>query len=160
MNDSFPPVDSAALPAAEERRLRNSHPLYGRMNGEVIWMVHEELGRDSESCAAALDEELALRRRSLDILATLERHPEACCVLEVPDGPCGTCTGCDALPHLALDAGLPQWRQWLPPYAVGCRVRGRLMACVEARQAGHHPPAADARPPRRSLACPCLAPEN
>lgn len=160
MNDLFPPVDSATLPAAEGRRLRNSHPLYGRMNGEVIWMVHEELGLDSDACAAALDAELALRQRSLDILATLERHPEACCVLDVPEGPCAACTGCAGLSRLMLDAATPQWLQWLPPYAVGCRVRGRLVPQDMALRAGHRPPAAEACPPRRPLACPCLTSEK
>lgn len=44
MDDTLPLVDSATLPDAEKKRLRNSHPLYGRMNGEVIWMAYEELG--------------------------------------------------------------------------------------------------------------------
>lgn len=158
MHDTFPPVDSAALPAAEGRRLRNSHPLYGRMNGEVIWMIHEELGLDGDACARAMDDELALRQRSLDILATLERHPEACCVLEIPDAPCTTCTACAVLPQLMLDSRLPQWQRWLPPYAVGCRIRGYLIPREAALKAGRRPPDEAACPPARPLACPCLAP--
>ena len=55
MDDTLPLVDSATLPDAEKKRLRNSHPLYGRMNGEVIWMAYEELGYDAEACATVMD---------------------------------------------------------------------------------------------------------
>ena len=141
MDDTLPPVDSSALPAAENKRLRDSHPLYGRMYGEVIWMAYEELGLDAGACATALDAELALRRRTLDIMATLERSPG-------PD-----------LAHLYVDAAAPQWQQWLPPYAIGCRVHARLLSHEEARQAGFRAPEGS-DPPRRRMLCPCLAPET
>lgn len=140
MDDTLPPVDSSALPAAENKRLRDSHPLYGRMNGEVIWMAYEELGLDAGACATAMDAELALRRRTLDIMATLERSPGACCVPELPDAPCASCTACPDLAHLYVDAAAPQWQQWLPPYAIGCRVHARLLSHEEARQAGFRAP--------------------
>lgn len=159
MDDTLPPVDSSALPAAENKRLRDSHPLYGRMNGEVIWMAYEELGLDAGACATALDAELALRRRTLDIMATLERSPGACCVPELPDAPCASCTACPDLAHLYVDAAAPQWQQWLPPYAIGCRVHARLLSHEEARQAGFRAPEGS-YPPRRRMLCPCLAPET
>ena len=85
MDDTLPLVDSATLPDAEKKRLRNSHPLYGRMNGEVIWMAYEELGYDAEACATVMDTELDLRHRTVSLMATLEQSPDACCVLELPD---------------------------------------------------------------------------
>lgn len=115
MDDTLPLVDSATLPDAEKKRLRNSHPLYGRMNGEVIWMAYEELGYDAEACATVMDAELDLRHRTVSLMATLEQSPDACCVLELPDAPCASCTACPNLTRLAIDAATPQWRQWLPP---------------------------------------------
>ena len=114
MDDTLPLVDSATLPDAEKKRLRNSHPLYGRMNGEVIWMAYEELGYDAEACATVMDAELDLRHRTVSLMATLEQSPDACCVLELPDAPCASCTACPDLARLAIDAATPQWRQWLP----------------------------------------------
>ena len=113
MDDTLPLVDSATLPDAEKKRLRNSHPLYGRMNGEVIWMAYEELGYDAEACATVMDAELDLRHRTVSLMATLEQSPDACCVLELPDAPCASCTACPNLTRLAIDAATPQWRQWL-----------------------------------------------
>lgn len=159
MDDTLPLVDSATLPDAEKKRLRNSHPLYGRMNGEVIWMAYEELGYDAEACATAMDAELDLRHRTVSLMATLEQFPDACCVLELPDAPCASCTACPDLARLAIDAATPQWRQWLPPYAIGCRVHARLLSHTEAGQAECRPPEGAALP-RRQMLCPCLTPEK
>lgn len=157
MDDSFPPVDSATLPPSEDKRLRNSHPLYSRMNGEVIWMAYEELGFEADACAAAMDAELDLRRRMTDVMATLEQRPDACCLLELPPEPCADCSGCRRLALLAVDAATPHWQGWLPPYAIGCRARCRLVTRAEAEQANCRFPAG-LRPPRRQMVCPCLAP--
>lgn len=127
------------------------------MNGEVIWMAYEELGCDAEACATGMDAELALRRRTISLMATLERAPHACCVLELPDAPCASCTACPDLARLSIDAATPQWRQWLPPYAIGCRVHARLLSHKEAGQAGCRPPEG-ADLPRRRMLCPCLTP--
>lgn len=159
MDDTLPLVDSATLPDAEKKRLRDSHPLYGRMNGEVIWMAYEELGHDAEACAAGMDAELELRRRTVSLMATLERSPDACCVLELPDALCASCTACPDLARLAISAATPQWRQWLPPYAIGCRAHARLLPHREARQAGYRPPAGSALP-RHQMLCPLLTPEK
>ena len=102
MDDTFPLVDSATLSAAEKKCLRDSHPLYGRMNGEVIWMAYEELGYDAEACATGMDAELELRHRIISLMATLERAPDACCVLELPDAPCASCTACPYLAGLSI----------------------------------------------------------
>ena len=143
----------------KKKRLRNSHPLYGRMNGEVIWMAYEELGYDAETCATAMDAELDLRHRTVSLMATLEQCPDACCVLELPEAPCASCTACPDLEHLSIDAMTPQWRQWLPPYAIGCRVHARLLSHKDARQAGCSPVKGDDLP-RRGMLCPCLTPQK
>ncbi len=159
MDDTLPLVDSATLSDAEKKRLRNSHPLYGRMNGEVIWVAYEELGYDAETCATAMDAELDLRHRTVSLMATLEQCPDACCVLELPEAPCASCTACPDLEHLSIDAMTPQWRQWLPPYAIGCRVHARLLSHKDARQAGCFPVKGDDLP-RRGMLCPCLTPQK
>lgn len=160
MDDTLPLVDSATLSEAEKKRLRDSHPLYGRMNGEVIWVAYEELGYDAEACATAMDAELDLRHRTVSLMATLGQCPDACCVLELPDAPCTSCTACPDLEHLSIDAMDPRWRQWLPPYAIGCRVHARLRSRDEAGQAGYRRPAEGSAFPRRRMLCPCLTPEK
>ena len=159
MDDTLPLVDSATLSDAEKKRLRNSHPLYGRMNGEVIWVAYEELGYDAETCATAMDAELDLRHRTVSLMATLEQCPDACCVLELPEAPCASCTACPDLEHLSIDAMTPQWRQCLPPYAIGCRVHARLLSHKDAQQAGCSPVKGDDLP-RRGMLCPCLTPQK
>ena len=74
MDDTLPLVDSAKLSDAEKKRLRNSHPLYGRMNGEVIWVAYEELGYDAETCATAMDAELEPYDSARVHLASLTRE--------------------------------------------------------------------------------------
>ena len=61
--------------------------------------------------------------------------------------------------RVTIDAATPQWRQWLPPYAIGCRVHARLLSHTEAGQAGCRPPEGAALP-RRQMLCPCLTPEK
>ena len=153
MDDTLPLVDSATLSDAEKKRLRNSHPLYGRMNGEVIWVAYEELGYDAETCATAMDAELDLRHRTVSLMATLEQCPDACCVLELPEAPCASCTACPDLEHLSIDAMTPQWRQWLPPLChrlpgpcPPAVTQGRPTGGVLPRQRRRSAPARDALP--------------
>lgn len=130
MDDTLPLVDSAMLPDAEKKRLRNSHPLYGRMNGEVIWMAYEELGYDAEACATVMDAELDLRHRTVSLMATLEQSPDACCVLELPDAPCASCTACPiwhGLPstprHHSGGSGCPPTPSAAASMPACCRIR-------------------------------------
>ena len=146
MDDTLPLVDSATLSDAEKKRLRNSHPLYGRMNGEVIWVAYEELGYDAETCATAMDAELDLRHRTVSLMATLEQCPDACCVLELPEAPCASCTACPDLEHLSIDAMTPQWRQWLPPMPSAA---GSMPACCHTRT-----PDRRGAPPSKETICP------
>ncbi len=103
------------------------------MNGEVIWMAYEELGLDAGACATAMDAELALRRRTLDIMATLERSP----------GP-AVCRNCRMPPALPV----PPARIWptcmsMPRHhsgSSGCprmpSAAGSMPACCRTRRPG------------------------
>lgn len=138
-----------ALDSTQSRQLRNQHPLYTKLSGDVVWLLYEERGYDAKACEQAMDAFIATMHSTLAVMHSIESG--AAHHFIVQGKPC-----CTQYRHLAgkiFAASGPNWREYLPPYAVGCPLTCRLLAATElpalhAKQ--------DIRPPSCGLFCPCL----
>ncbi len=141
------------LSAGESRELRNRHPLYARLSGDVIWALFEELGYDDEQCGQALDAAIAQMHHVLAVMRRLENDPTAYFVLRGDP----VCECCAPLLRGAFPAARPAWRRFLPPFAVGCRMSCEILDAAVLKEKGYSVLAdGEFAPPDCPLLCPLL----
>ena len=106
--------DGEELSAERGRALRARHPLYARLNGEVVWMLYEELGWDAGQCGRYMDRFLADMQAALAVMDAVEQAPQRRFRIAgrtLPDGREECCPGCPCrqLPWAVICA--PCWWQ-------------------------------------------------
>lgn len=145
-------MGASNLSSERKKALRNSHPLYSRLSGEVVWGIFEELGYDTERCGREMDAFLAGMEEVLMVMDRVESDAAAyVTLLRHP-----SCGRCEVLPDEVVPASYPEWRRFLPLFAVGCR-----MGCAVLDDAQGRPVLSGSRrPPRCTLICPLLSEEQ
>lgn len=137
------------LDPAQSKQLRNQHPLYQKLSGDVIWVLYEERGFDAEACGKAMDEFIATMHSTVAVMQALDNGTaQHFAVQGEPRGEqCGAAIG------QSISTDSPQWRECLPPYAVGCSLSCRVIETdkPQGTQDDH-----SMRPPRCGLFCPYL----
>lgn len=142
-----------ALSSEESKELRNRHPLYARLSGDVVWALFEELGYDDEQCGRAMDAVIAQMHHVLAVMRRLESDPTAHFVLRGDPA----CERCAPLMRAAFPATHPAWRRFLPPFAVGCRMSCEALDAAALKERGYAAPAdGESAPPDCPLLCPLL----
>ncbi len=144
------------LSSEEKKALRNRHPLYTRLSGDVVWALFEDLGYDPERCGEAMDAFIAEMHHTLAVMRRLETDAAAYLVLRGK-----LCERCALLADQALSAANPDWRRFLPPFAVGCRITCDALDAAAVKEAGCAVlPDGEAAPPDCPLLCPLLCGEG
>lgn len=144
--------------AAQSKILRNQHPLYQKLSGDVIWVLYEERGFDAEACGKALDDFIDTMHRTVAVMQALESGIAKHFVVQ------GAARGCayEALTGQIFSTDRAEWRKFLPPYAVGCSLNCRALEAAELQSPqglGLKKPAVavqDMQPPHCALFCSCL----
>ncbi|MDD6181595.1 MAG: hypothetical protein ACI33N_06475 [Desulfovibrionaceae bacterium] len=126
-------MNDGELSAERGRALRARHPLYARLNGEVVWMLYEELGWDAGQCGRYMDRFLADMQAALAVMDAVEQAPQRRFRIAgrtLPDGREECCPGCPCRQLLGreIHGRMPDWLSLLPPFAVGCHLRAVLVA--------------------------------
>lgn len=135
-----------ALSPACKKDLRSRHPLYARLSGDVVWGIFEENGYDEAACGTAMDDFFARMNDILQSMNALEKNKARCFTLHPDDA---QCQECHALAGQVIATSTPDWRRFLPPFAVGCTVR-----CVENPETMASSDSLS--PPNCPLVCPLL----
>lgn len=142
--------ERAAAPALtddEKRAMRGRHPLYTRLSGDVVWGLFEETGCTAEQCGGLMDAFIEEMHNIIDSMAVLERAEVSAFVLDVPES---ACENCRALHGIRVPLAYANWRDLLPPFAVGCLARLRLEKDCPASAFFTAP-----KRPDCALLCPC-----
>lgn len=143
-----------------DKELLERHPLFRRLSGQIVWYLFEERDIPPEtidayfaSLEACRIETLDLMRRLLDPPADLGRvHLHVRLVPGDENAP--PCPRCGRMHDILIPADHPRLLEYLPPYGLGCRARGRLLAEAEAAHLLTRQPAELPEPPGHELSCP------
>jgi hypothetical protein len=116
-----------------DKDLLQKHPLFTRLSGQIVWYLFEERGYEPELIDGFMQrferlksETAELMRRARDPanqggVLVIERS------LDSDDASGAPCALCTALENVALALDAPQLEIWLPPFSLGCRLRGRVV---------------------------------
>ncbi len=118
------------MSAERGKELRGRHSLYSRLSGEVVWGLYEELGYSVEDCGKAMDAFLEQMREVLLVMAALEAEPEGYFALEFSNSDCACC---QSIPERVIPVARADWRRFLPPFAVGCKAKARILNDAERK---------------------------
>lgn len=112
----------------EYKELIESHPLYRRLSGQVIWLMFEERGADENDIQAFLDVYETGKRKNLELMAE---------ALNARNGYKGLmlftarnqrlCERCRNVSGAAVDLSRADIAGWFPPFGLGCAVRAGLL---------------------------------
>ncbi len=113
-----------ALTPAQQKALRNRHPLYGRLSGEAVWVLLQECGLDEMGIDRFMDGLFVEMRTTIVLMDALERGAaKGFCYEAVWP----LCPACASLAGRIVFAAKTDWLRLLPPFAVGCGLRCRLV---------------------------------
>lgn len=145
-------TQDTSLSSDDKKNLRGRHPLYSRLSGDVVWGFFEEQGYDAEACGQAMDDFIARMHEILAAMDALEKNTASCFSLH-PDTV--QCQQCGAFSGKVISNSTPQWRRFLPPFAVGCTVR-----CVleDENYSGEEMSLGSVPHPVQAPSCPLLCP--
>lgn len=145
---------TTSLSPERKKFLRGRHPLFKRLSGDVIWGLYEELGYDDDACGTAMDDFFVEMTEVLTAMDCLERNAGACFTVTADTVPCAQC---QAVFGAVFTTSAPDWRHFLPPFAVGCQLRCTPLPPEHDTAAEDAPRAAPANaPPQCGLLCPLL----
>lgn len=126
--------DQNELTPERKKVLRNKHPLYSRLSGEVVWGLYEEQGFDAHDCGKAMDAFIEAMHATVATMDRLERDPRAFLAVKAGDT---ACPGCTAFSGRAVQASNPAWLQCLPPFGVGCKAACEALDESAVREEGY-----------------------
>ena len=112
----------------EKKALRDAHHLYRRISGAVVWGLLEECGLDDTYASAFLDAHLKEMHYILTVMDACERGDAAYFTFFVHEPGCAWCT---TYADKIVAIGDADWRNCLPPFAVGCRMSCRALSALE-----------------------------
>ena len=130
--------------SANAKHLLQSHGLFSKLSGQVLWNLAEEAGAGEEQLAAFMDWCEALKLETGELMAALA--PGLCLELRLDD-PGPACPDCAALQGLRVPADSPEILQFIPPFGLGCRCRASLTGPCES------PALRLPKPPLHKLCC-------
>lgn len=133
----------------EYKELIESHPLYRRLSGQVIWLMFEERGARENDIQAFLDLYETGKRKNLELMAAAldEGNEYAGLLLETARNQ-RLCERCRRVCGAAVDLSRADIAGWFPPFGLGCALIARLIgkdewAAMDSRAlapAGQSPP--------------------
>ena len=112
----------------DKKTLRDAHHLYRRISGAVVWGLLEECGLDDTYVSAFLDEHIKEMHYILNVMEVCERGEAAFFTFFVHEPGCAWCT---SYADKIISIGDADWRNCLPPFAVGCRMSYRALSVLE-----------------------------
>jgi len=124
------------MPEERKKILRNAHHLYKRIGGAVVWGLLEECGLgDGTYAGVFLDEYLKEMSYIISVMEELEKGESVFFTFFVHEPGCAWCT---SIAGKIISIGDADWRNCLPPFAVGCRMSCRTLsvAAMQALSAG------------------------
>ncbi len=140
------------LTSEEKKRLRNIHPLYKRLSGDVVWALLQENGFDDNVAGKLMDAVLDEMHGVVAAMSAVERNPQMSLTLKAK-GP--VCERCAVFHGTVLSSVNPQWIDFLPPFAVGCQMTCEVTS-PHAKDESGCIDAAQLLAPEYSLLCPVL----
>ena len=152
------------IPDDRKKSLRNAHRLYKRIGGAVIWGLLEECGIGDDAYASAfLDEHLKEMSYTISVMEELELGEAGYFTFFVHEPGCVWCT---SFTDKIISVDDVDWRNCLPPFAVGCRMSCRTLSALEIQalpadeKASRLIMAHDFSLPACSLLCPLVGKET
>lgn len=131
-------------PESARTLLLETHPLFRRLSGQIVWLLLEEQELSEAAIGAFLDRIEELRQATIQLMVDVAAgHGPA--YLELVRGDGGnplaaapeyargeTCADCARIAGRVIDTSAPDWQTLLPPYGLGCRLCARPWTRPEA----------------------------
>lgn len=139
------------------KKLIESHPLYRRLSGQVIWLLFEERDVSETRINAFLERYEAEKLQNLAVMAAAldasagQRYSH---LLLEPSRTENRCERCGEHSGKAISLSRPGLEKWLPPFGLGCALRPRLLSRSDYEALGSLPEVCDScAPPETRLLC-------
>jgi len=112
-----------------DKELLDTHPLFNRLTGQVVWMLFEEHGVPLEDIEGFMLRFAEMKAQTASLLRSLRAGPQLWMQLFVPQDIQGVelCEDCLALAGKAIHASHPALIDFVPPFSLGCRLQTRLL---------------------------------
>jgi len=134
-----------------DKDLLQEHPLFARLSGQVVWYLFEERGFAPEDIDGFMLRFEALKAETAALLRQV-RGPDnrgGWLLLErAVDAASGAvCPACSRYSGACAPLDAPEILAFVPPFSLGCRLRGRVVSAADFERLAP-------RPVRRDLALP------
>lgn len=116
-----------------DKELLQEHPLFNRLSGQIVWYLFEERGYEPEQIDGFMQRFERLKLQTADLMRRLRDPANRGGVLlfehaDAPEGDASSpCARCQALAGTARALDGSNLNAWLPPFSLGCRLRGRVV---------------------------------
>lgn len=142
-------TDSTELTPAQ---ILDRHPLFRRLSGQIVWYMFEENEAREEDLHAFMDRINDLREEVLEQTELALEKEEMFLRIE-QHGPQAPCERCAKLVGKHIQLNMEQSEKMLPPYALGCPLKGELVPPSEGAPDANEILSADADIPHGELIC-------
>lgn len=137
-----------------DKDLLQKHRLFSRLSGQIVWYLFEERGYAPDNIEGFMLRFEDLKAETAALLRAL-RDPAnrgGVLVFESVAEEGSPCAACRGLVGAAIALDDPELDAWLPPFSLGCRLRGRVIFAA-GRGPTHRPPDSALVRPVHRLAC-------